>query len=242
MSEIMRITQNENQEPIVSGRELHHFLENKEPYTKWFDRMKEYGFVENVDFSVFYNFVKDDTAFGGTRKKIDHAIKIDMAKELSMIQRTERGKKARQYFIQVEKDFNSPEKIMARALMIADRKIRDLSATIESQKSKVLFAESVETSKDSILIGQLAKLISQNGFPIGQNRLFDYLRSNGYLIKQKGENYNLPSQYSMDLGLMEVKKRTVDNPDGSIRTTTTTKVTGKGQIYFINRFLRREES
>lgn len=107
---------------------------------------------------------------------------------------------------------------------------------IERDKPKVLFADSVESSTDSILIGQLAKLICQNGYEIGQNRLFEWLRNNGYLVKS-GENKNLPTQYSMDRKLMDIKKRTVNNPDGSIRTTVTTKITGKGQIYFINKFL-----
>ena len=108
---------------------------------------------------------------------------------------------------------------------------------IQEMKPKALFADAVATSHTSILIGELAKLISQNGYDIGQNRLFKWLRSNNYLIKRTGESYNTPTQRSMDLGLMETKVRTINNPDGSIRTTRTTKVTGKGQIYFINKFL-----
>ena len=120
-----------------------------------------------------------------------------------------------------------------------DEKIR-LQDKVTKDRPKVLFADSVETSENSILVGQLAKLIKQNGYEIGQNRLFEWMRENGYLIKQKGENYNLPTQYSMDKELMEVKKRSINNPDGSVRTTATTKVTGKGQIYFINKFLKDE--
>ena len=113
---------------------------------------------------------------------------------------------------------------------------KKLQQTLESQKPKVLFAESVETSKSSILVGDLAKLIKQNGHDIGQNRLFDWLRDNGYLIKG-GESKNMPTQMAMELGLFEVKERAIDNPDGSVRVTRTTKVTGKGQIYFINKFI-----
>ena len=112
---------------------------------------------------------------------------------------------------------------------------------IQEMKPKALFADAVATSHTSILIGELAKLISQNGVEIGQNRLFKWLRSNSYLIKREGESYNTPTQYSMDLGLMETKVRTISNPDGSIRTTRTTKVTGKGQIYFINKFLEENK-
>ena len=103
-------------------------------------------------------------------------------------------------------------------------------------KPKALFADAVSASNESILIGQLAKLIRQNGYEIGQNRLFEWMRENEYLIK-KGERYNQPTQKSMDLGLFEVKERTITNPDGSTRITLTTKVTGKGQVYFINKFL-----
>ncbi|MBV1759261.1 MAG: antA/AntB antirepressor family protein [Dethiosulfatibacter sp.] len=99
MRELINIRTNERQEPIVSGRELHEFWEVKDRYAQWFSRMKEYGFIENVDFSVIHNFVQDETSFNGQRKITDHAIKLDMAKELCMIQRTEKGKQARQYFI-----------------------------------------------------------------------------------------------------------------------------------------------
>ncbi|PGS49865.1 phage antirepressor, partial [Bacillus cereus] len=114
--------------------------------------------------------------------------------------------------------------------------------TIEKQKPKVLFAEALEVSETSILVGELSKLMKQNGIPIGQNKLFEWLRENGYLCKKKGEMYNLPTEYSMDLKLFEIKKRTVNNPDGSLRTTRTPKVTGKGQVYFINKFLNENQT
>ena len=110
-------------------------------------------------------------------------------------------------------------------------------ATIEEQKPKVLFAQAVETSKTSILIGELAKLIKQNGVDIGQNRLFAWMRENGYIVKG-GTQKNMPTQKSMKLGIMEIKERTINNPDGSVRLTKTPKITGKGQTYFVNKFLR----
>lgn len=238
MNELIKVNTDDKGDVIVSGRELHEFLESKEPYTQWFERMKEYGFVENVDFSVFQNFVNDDTAFGGLRKITEHAIKLDMAKEIAMIQRNDKGKQARQYFIAVEKEYNSPEKIMARALRIADETINNFKIKIQQDKPKVLFADSVESSNNSCLVGELAKILKQNNIDIGQNKLFEWLREKGYLIKQKGENFNLPTQYSMELGLMTVKKSVVNNPDGTIRTTRTPKITGKGQIYFVNKFLK----
>lgn len=112
--------------------------------------------------------------------------------------------------------------------------------TIEQQKPKVLFADAVETSNTSILIGELAKLLKQNGVDIGQNRLFDWLRDNGYLIKAKRSDWNMPTQSAMDMKLFEVKERVINNPDGSVLTTRTTKVTGKGQTYFVNKFLNKK--
>lgn len=163
---------------------------------------------------------------------------IDMAKEISMIQRNERGKQARQYFIQVEKAWNSPEMIMKRALQIADRKLIDLTEQIKADKPKVLFAESVSASHTSILVGDLAKLLKQNGVDVGAHRLFKWLRENGFLIKRKGTDWNMPTQRSMDMELFEIKESTHNNPDGSVRITKTSKVTGKGQVYFINKFLQ----
>lgn len=146
-------------------------------------------------------------------------------------------------FNALEKEYNSPEKIMARALLMADKQIKELTIRnseqkqlIEEQQPKVLFAQSVESSNNSCLVGELAKILRQNGIDIGQNRLFCWLRENGYLGR-KGEFYNTPTQKSMDLGLMTIKKNVINQPDGTIRTTTTTKISGKGQIYFINKFL-----
>lgn len=116
-----------------------------------------------------------------------------------------------------------------------------LEVKVETDAPKVLFAGAVETSQDSCLVGQLAKMIRQNGYEIGQNRLFDYLRNEGYLCKS-GSNRNLPTQRSIEAGLFEVKESVVDNPDGSVRLVRTTKVTGKGQIYFVNKFLSGKAS
>ncbi|HAU5093507.1 TPA: phage antirepressor KilAC domain-containing protein [Clostridioides difficile] len=106
---------------------------------------------------------------------------------------------------------------------------------IQLQQPKVLFADAVASSDDSILVGELAKLLKQNGIDTGEKRLFAWLRDNGYLIKRKGEDYNTPTQKSVDLKIMETKKRAIYNPDGSTKITKTPKVTGKGQIYFVNK-------
>lgn len=237
MNELINITLNDSHEPVVSGRQLHEALEVKTKYSDWFNRMIEYGFTENQDFLLLKN--EQQTGRGG-HNKVDHIIKLDMAKEIAMIQRTERGKQVRQYFIQVEKDFNSPEKIMARALLMADKKVHKLEAQIEADKPKVLFADAVSASHTSILVGDLAKLISQNGYKIGGNRLFIWLRENGYLIKRKGSDWNMPTQRSMEMKLFEIKESTITHPDGHISVSKTVKVTGKGQQYFINKFLNEE--
>lgn len=237
MDELITITTNEVGEPTVLGRDLHEFLGVETPYRKWFPRMIEYGFTEGKDFNVDKNVrVGEEGNREVTRELLDHLLTIDMAKELAMIQRTERGKQARQYFIQVEKDYNSPEKIMARALRIAEKELSTLKLDVERMKPKELFADSVASSHSTILIGELAKILKANGFETGQKRLFETLRQDGFLIKRNGSDYNMPTQKAMELGLFEIKETVITNPDGSIRVSKTTKVTGKGQIYFVNRY------
>lgn len=242
MNELLKIKVNDNQEQTVSGRELHMFLGIETPYTKWFERMLQYGFTEGKDYTD-----KNVSVLSEKREReytqIDHIMKIDMAKELCMLARNEKGKIARQYFFEVEREWNSPEKVMARALKLADVKIKEITMFAEQQtkrleeaKPKIVFADAVATAQTTILIGDLAKLIKQNGFDIGQKRLFEWLRQNGYLIKRKGADYNSPTQKSMDMKLFEIKESSVVLPNESTQIKKTTKVTGKGQIYFINIF------
>lgn len=238
MNELISVTLNDNHEPVVSGRQLHEALDVKTRYNDWFNRMTEYGFIENQDYLAITQ--KRVTAQGNSTNQVDHIIKLDMAKEIAMIQRTERGKQVRQYFIQVEKDFNSPEKIMARALLMADQKVHKLEAQIEADRPKVLFAEAVSASHTSILVGELAKLLKQNGVDMGANRLFNWLRAHGYLIKRNGRDWNMPTQKSVEMGLIRVKETSITHADGHITVSKTPLVTGKGQQYFINKFLDQE--
>lgn len=142
----------------------------------------------------------------------------------------------------IEKALMDPDTIIQIATQLKEERLKRQQAelTVQKQKPKVLFADAVETSDSSILVGQLAKLLVQNGFQIGQNRMFSWLRENGYLGKQ-GSHYNEPTQYAMERGWFEVKERTINNPDGSVRITRTTKVTGKGQVFFINKFLANSQ-
>ena len=237
MNEIIKVNY-DNDRPTVLARDLHDFLEVKTAFKDWFPRMCEYGFSQGVDFNPLKN---EQVRLEGDRqvtRMIDDAqLTIEMAKEICMLQRNERGKQARQYFIQLEKDWNSPEKVMARALQIADKKIKRLETQIEEDRPRVLFAGAVETSKSSILIGELAKIIKQNGIKIGPIRLFEWMRQNGYLIRRNGSDYNMPTQRAMEMGLFEIKETSIVHADGHTSISKTPKVTGKGQVYFVDLFL-----
>lgn len=149
--------------------------------------------------------------------------------------RTDKGKECRAYLIQIEKDWNTPDKVMARALKIADKTIARLTAENEEMKPKALFADAVGETSSNILVRDLAKLLAQNGIDTGGNRLFKDLRRDGYLEK----NRNIPTQRAMQLGLFKVVEHTINNGDKTfIRGTT--KVTPKGQIYFINKYLKQK--
>lgn len=161
MNELINVTLNDNHEPVVSGRQLHEALGVKTEYKKWFSRMTEYGFNESDDFlKVTQKCLTSSTGQNTT----DHIIKLDMAKEIAMIQRTDKGKEVRQYFIQVEKDFNSPEKIMARALLMADKKIKLLESEnesllieLEEANKNADYLDLILQTKDSLTITQIAQ-------------------------------------------------------------------------------------
>ncbi|MFS9264481.1 phage antirepressor [Streptococcus mitis] len=138
---------------------------------------------------------------------------------------------------------NNPDFAIAAFQALKEERARKqaLEAQIEADRPKVLFADAVSASKSSCLIGELAKILKQNGIDIGQNKLFQWLRSNGYLISRRGESWNQPTQKSMQLGLFELKKTNINHADGHTTVNTTTKVTGKGQQYFINKFLSEDE-
>lgn len=235
MNELIKIQENENYEPTVSGRDLHSFLEVKTPYRSWFPRMCEYGFESGVDYTP-YNFVHPLN----NQETQDHFLKIDMAKEIAMLQRSEKGKEVRKYFIEVEKRYNNPEYIMARALRIANNTIKEktleienLNITIEEQKPKVDYYDKVTDSKKAIGMGEVAKLIKFKDYrdlDIGRNKLFEILRYNKVL-----NEYNEPYQKYVNQGYFEVVQsfnKYTGNP------TYTTLVTSKG-IGFIIKLLRK---
>ena len=139
----------------------------------------------------------------------------------------------------LQKAIQNPDFLIQLATELKNEKQKRLVAEkkIQETRPQVIFADAVTASSDSILVGELAKLIKQNGVDTGQRRLFKWLRGNGYLCKKTGESFNEPTQYSMELGLFEIKKTVIQKPDGSAIINKTVKVTGKGQVYFVNKFL-----
>ena len=237
MEEIIKINQNNQGEAQVSARELYQALEVKKSYrfSQWFETNAK-QLIENEDFtSVDATTVVNN---GAIKTIQDYSLTVDAAKQIALMSGTEKGKQVRMYFIQVEKAWNSPDQIMARALTIAQMKLDHKDNLIAEMKPKALFADAVSASQTSILVGELAKLLKQNGIDTGANRLFTWLRDNGYLIRRKGTDYNMPTQKSMEMGLFEIKEHNHINSNGVNVTTKTPKVTGKGQQYFINKFLQ----
>ena len=246
MDELLKVSY-ESDEPRISARELYKNLGISKRFSAWFESNSQ-GFAEKEDYtSVLISTEVQNNGGIQKRELQDYSLTVDMAKHICLMSRTEKGKQCRQYLIDLEKAWNTPEQVMARALKIADKQIEELKENnhlleqkIEQDRPKTIFADAVSASETSILVGDLAKLICQNGYQIGQKRLFEWLRQNGYLMKC-GSSRNVPTQRYLEQGLFEVKESNVQNPDGSIRITRTTKITGRGQLYFVNKFLGRKE-
>lgn len=232
MNEIIKVDF-ENQ--TVSARELHEKLNIEKRFSAWFETNSQ-GFVRGEDFtSVLSGTVVNN---GAHRELQDYQLTVDMAKHICLMSRTEIGKTIRQYFIDLEKAWNTPEQVMARALKLADKTIQGLQLQVEEMKPKALFADAVTVADTAILVRELAKLMKQNGIDIGEKRLYKRLREEGYICKGKTE----PTQKAMEMGLFEVQIRTIQGgADMPVRETRTTYVTGKGQVYFINRYLKDKE-
>lgn len=229
----------------VNARDLHAFLEAKKDFSDWIkERIKKYEFAEGVDFIKFPHLGESQS-----KPLIDYHISIDMAKELSMVERNAKGKEARQYFIECERVAHAPQQQVpipthAEALRLAAdmvEKNEALQKQITADRPKTIFADAVSVSTTEILVRELAKILRQNGIDIGQNRLFEWLRDNGYLIKREGRDRNMPTQKSMDLGLFRITERPVMDPKGNVLITKTALVTGKGQLYFVNKFIEERD-
>lgn len=232
MNELINVTLNENHEPVVSGRQLHETLGVKTEYKKWFKRMAEYGFAENED---YLRVTQKCPTLGGLQDVTDHIIKLDMAKEIAMIQRTDKGKEVRKYFIQVEKDFNSPEKIMARALLMADKKIKLLESEnesllieLEEANKNADYLDLILQTKDSLTITQIAQ---------------DYgisARKMNQILKQERIQRIVNGQwvlYAKYLAKGYVSSRTFDytGKDGKVHSNITTVWTQLGRRFLYDR-------
>lgn len=227
-----------NDQQLVSAREVLEKVGLKTRFSRWVDQ--NFGeFEEGVDFTSVKTFTVVNN--GARRELDDYALTLDMAKELCMMARTDAGKKLRRYFIELERKWNDPQEVVKRGYAILQNENARLKIELETAKPKALFADSVAASDTTILIGELAKIIRGNGVDIGANRLFRWLREHGYLISRKGSDYNMPTQKSMELGLFKIIERTINQSDGSSRICKTTKVTGKGQQYFVNKFVGEED-
>lgn len=249
----------ESGQQLVSARELHKKLNVTTRFSKWVDQNFR-DFVEDEDFMSVTGVTLMPN--GGTKPIQDYDITIDMAKELCMMTHSQLGKVYRKYFIEIERRWNDPQEVIKRGyaylqnqnlkLTIENKDLHKqnnlLAADNEKMKPKAIFADAVSVSETPILIGELAKILKQNGistlvidgktYAMGPNNLFKWLRANGYLISRKGTDYNTPTQRSMKMGLFKIKEGTHVSGDGSVKITKTTKVTGKGQIYFVNKFIK----
>ena len=225
----------------VSARDLWQALESKQEFTHWIKaRLEQTYAVENEDYVSFDNFIKRE--IGATKVK-GYILSLDLAKNIAMLERNEKGNQIRKYFIACEKQLREqqtpqlPQTYLEalESLVESEKRNQALQAKIDEDKPKVAFADSVASSDDTISIGQLAKLLKQNGIETGRKRLFDYFRKNGYLIKGKSKDYNTPSQKAMEQGLFKIKEAVINMGDKAILSLSP-RVTAKGQQYFIEHF------
>lgn len=235
MTELIKVQERDG-EQLVSGRELHQFLESSERFSKWWERMVGYGFEENKDYTLYQKVHPQNK-----QEIIDYLMKISMAKEISMLQRNEKGKEARSYFIKCEEAWNSDEIVMARAILIQNKKILGykekidiLEKKIENDAPRVSFAETIEKASDCLLVREFSKLIATEGIHLGEKKLYRWFREKGFILKNSTE----PTQTAVQKGLFKVAERVVKAVTGDI-ISTTTRITGKGQVYFLD-LLKKE--
>lgn len=238
MNELIKITI-KNDAQVVSARDLYKELNVKTRFSLWVKQNFKH-FRKDIDFTSVVTTTLVNN--GAERELQDYALTIEMAKHIAMMSGTDKGYEIRDYFIKVEQAWNSPDMVMKRALEIANKKVEKLKLENQEMQPKALFADSVAASHTTILIGELAKILRGNGINIGANRLFQWMRDQGYLISRKGTDYNMPTQRSMNLGLFKIKESTITHSNGSVSISKTTKVTGKGQQYFINKFMKMNET
>ena len=239
-TELINVQTNQDGEQRVSARELYNVLGVSKRFSVWFSQFQDM-YVQGIDWTVVTGGTTVPNGGNGAVRVVDDFnLTTDMAKNVAMMSKTKKSQEVRNYFIAVEKEHKAlmadPRMQMAMGLKSAQMMLEHKDEIIAEMKPKAIFADAVAASHTSILIGELAKLIKQNGVDIGSTRLFAWLRENGYLISRKGSEWNLPTQRSMEMGLFEIKETTIAHTDHT-SISKTPKVTGKGQQYFINKFL-----
>lgn len=223
-----------NDRQLVTARDLYKGLEIKTRFSLWV-KQNFSEFIENQDFT---SVVTTTVVNNGARRKIqDYYLTIDMAKQLCLLSHTEKGKQYRRYLIEIERKWNDPAEIVRRGYAILQNENTQLRIENQAMKPKALFADAVSTSNKTILVGDMAKILQQNGINIGSIRLFKWLRQHGYLIRRDASDHNMPTQKSMERGLFKVKETVITHSDGHVTISKTPKITGKGQVYFVNKFL-----
>lgn len=243
-TELINVQTNQDGEQRVSARELYNVLGVSKRFSVWFSQFQDM-YVQGIDWTVVPGGTTVPNGGNGAVRVVDDFnLTTDMAKNVAMMSKTKKSQEVRNYFIAVEKEHKAlmadPRMQMAMGLKSAQMMLEHKDEIIAEMKPKAIFADAVAASHTSILIGELAKLIKQNGVDIGSTRLFAWLRENGYLISRKGSEWNLPTQRSMEMGLFEIKETTIAHTDHT-SISKTPKVTGKGQQYFINKFLGNAE-
>lgn len=249
-AELIPVHTNPDGGKAVMGRDLHEFLEVRRDYTNWFKQMVGYGFSEGQDYSL----IEEETAGHPVspnlaRPRHNHIITLDMAKEISMIQRTERGKQARQYFIECERRMKqlqpelTPEQLMAKALLQAEQTMLEQTQAIEALNTRVEdmepsynLGEALLSTEDNIYVGDMAKMLKSRGlFYGGRTKLFAWLKDNDYIMKTGSSGYAALQRW-LDNGVLDVEEHVYEPFFGEPKLRYTIKVTPKGQEHFINKF------
>ncbi len=247
MSNIQIFQQEINNEKVnsVNARDLWVALESKQDFSTWIKARLEQAYaVENEDYGVFHKTVEN---LKGGRPLLEYALSLDLAKNISMLEKNEKGNQIRKYFISCEKQLiqqqshSLPQTYLEalESLVESEKRNQALQERIEQDRPKVTFANAVSGSDSSISIGQFAKILKQNGIETGRQRLFNYFREKGYLIKGRTKDFNMPTQKAMEQGLFEVQEKAVALKDKTILSLSP-RVTTKGQKFFIELFADKQ--
>jgi anti-repressor protein len=238
--QLIKVEVNQNNEQAVSARELHEKLGIRKDFTDWFKyQIEKLGLREGFEFTP----ILGKTSEQGGRPSADYAVPLDIAKHICMISGGEQAHKIREYFIQIERAWNSPEQVMARALQIANKRIDSYIQTIKELAPAAEFGNAVSKNAGGILIRDYVKILENDGIKIGQDKLFSWLHLNGYIYRQKGYKPQwIPYKHYIEQGLFRVKETPISSPEYGDWISITIRVTGKGQKYFYEKLKEQKEA